>query len=263
MNKKIFVVTGGSSGIGLAVIKKLIANKSNHVISFSRSKSKIKRALDEINEKPKNLEFYEGDVCSDDDCKGFAKYISNKYAKIDGLVNSAGVLTQGGIQNISYDQWKFNLDVNLNGVYLFTQNLLDLLKKSESASIVNISSIASMRPGRSIAYSVSKAGLDMLTEFLAGELAPFKIRVNAVNPGFVRTNIHFDNKIVKSEDEYEKMVSDVVKRNPLEREGKPEEIADLIVFLLEKKSSWITGSVFKIDGGTLIENDFLPGFKNL
>jgi NAD(P)-dependent dehydrogenase (short-subunit alcohol dehydrogenase family) len=120
-----------------------------------------------------------------------------------------------------------------------------------------------MRPGRSIAYSVSKAGLDMLTEFLAGELAPFNIRVNAVNPGFVRTNIHYDNNIVESKDEYEQMVSDVVKRNPLNREGKPEEIADLIVFLLGNKSSWITGSVYKIDGGTLIENDFLPGFKNL
>jgi NAD(P)-dependent dehydrogenase (short-subunit alcohol dehydrogenase family) len=261
MSKKVYVVTGGSSGIGLAVIKKLINDPSNHIISFSRSKEKIERALSDLVEIPDNLEFYEGDVCNEDDCLRFSEFVRKNHNYINGLVNAAGVLTSGGIENISYAQWKFNLDVNLNGPYLFTQNLLPMLKSAKGASIVNVSSIASMRPGRSVAYSVSKAGLDMLTEFLAGELAPYKIRVNSVNPGFVRTNIHYDNQIVKSKEEYEAMAAGVAHRNPLGRAGEADEVADLIMFLINDKSSWITGSIFKIDGGTLIENDFLPAKK--
>lgn len=258
MNKKVFVVTGGSSGIGLAVIKKLTEVSKHHVISFSRSKEKIERAVIELGKKPDNLEFYEGDVCNEQDCVRFSDYLNKKHKHINGLVNAAGVLTKGGIENITYHQWKFNLDVNLNGPYLFTQSLLSLLKAAKDASIVNVSSIASMRPGRSVAYSVSKAGLDMLTEFLAGELAPYNIRVNSVNPGFIRTNIHIDNQIVNSEEEYEALAADVARRNPLGRAGEANEVADLVLFLLNDRSSWITGSIFKIDGGTLIENDFLP-----
>lgn len=258
MNKKVFVVTGGSSGIGLAVIEKLTEVSQHHVISFSRSKEKIERAVIELGKKPENLEFYEGDVCNEQDCVRFSDYLNKNHKYINGLVNAAGVLTKGGIENITYHQWKFNLDVNLNGPYLFTQSILSLLKAAKDASIVNVSSIASMRPGRSIAYSVSKAGLDMLTEFLAGELAQYNIRVNSVNPGFIRTNIHIDNQIVNSEEEYEALAADVARRNPLGRAGEANEVADLILFLLNDRSSWITGSIFKIDGGTLIENDFLP-----
>ncbi len=258
MNKKVFVVTGGSSGIGLAVIEKLTEISQHHVISFSRSKEKIERAVIELGKKPENLEFYEGDVCNEQDCVRFSDYLNKNHKYINGLVNAAGVLTKGGIENITYHQWKFNLDVNLNGPYLFTQSILSLLKAAKDASIVNVSSIASMRPGRSVAYSVSKAGLDMLTEFLAGELAPYNIRVNSVNPGFIRTNIHIDNQIVNSEEEYEALAADVARRNPLGRAGEANEVADLILFLLNDRSSWITGSIFKIDGGTLIENDFLP-----
>ena len=258
MSKQVFVVTGGSSGIGLAVIKKLIEVPTHHVISFSRSKEKIKRAMADLGEIPDNLEFYEGDVCNEDDCRQFSEILIKNHNYISGLVNAAGVLTMGGIENITYSRWKYNLDVNLNGPYLFTQNLLSLLKAAKGASIVNVSSIASMRPGRSVAYSVSKAGLDMLTEYLAGELAPYKIRVNSVNPGFIRTNIHLDNQIVSTEEEYEAMVKEITRKNPLGRAGEANEVADLILFLLDDRSSWITGSIFKIDGGTLIENDFLP-----
>ena len=257
MSKKVFVVTGGSSGIGLAVIRKLIEEPSYHVISFSRSQEKIERALLELGEIPQNLKFYEGDVCNENDCHRFSDFAKKNHNFINGLVNAAGVLTQGGIENINYSQWKYNLDVNLNGPYLFTQNLLSMLKAAKGASIVNVSSIASLRPGRSVAYSVSKAGLDMLTEYLAGELAQYKIRVNSVNPGFIRTNIHIDNQIVSTNEEYEAMAAEIARRNPLGRAGEANEVADLIMFLLNDKSSWITGSIFKIDGGTLIENDFL------
>lgn len=258
MSKRVFVVTGGSSGIGLAVIKKLTSDPSHHVFSFSRSKEKIERAMLDLEKIPENLEFIEGDVCNEADCQRFYEKLKENHRFIHGLVNAAGVLTKGGIENITYSQWKYNLEVNLNGPYIFTQSLLPMLKAVKGASIVNVSSIASMRPGRSVAYSVSKAGLDMLTEYLAGELAPYKIRVNSVNPGFIKTNIHIDNQIVTTSNEYKTLVSETASKIPLGRAGEANDVADLILFLLNDKSSWITGSIFKIDGGTLIENDFLP-----
>ncbi|MFP4288944.1 MAG: SDR family NAD(P)-dependent oxidoreductase, partial [Bacteroidales bacterium] len=126
--EKIYVVTGGSSGIGLSCIEKLAKNPENHVISFSRSIEKIKRALDEIKPKPANIKFIAGDVTQKDDCEMLSDYIGKDHGRIHGLVHAAGVLTKGGIEMVDYDQWKFNLDVNLNGPYLLTQSLLNLLK---------------------------------------------------------------------------------------------------------------------------------------
>lgn len=258
MSKKVFIVSGGSSGIGLSCIQKLSKNKQNHVISFSRSKEKTERAIKSMGSIPDNVEFYYGDVRNEEDCRKFADYVEQKHAKIHGLVHAAAILTKGGIEMIPYEDWKFTLDVNLNGPYLLTQALLPFLKAAKGASIVNISSIAAHRPGTSVAYSVSKAGLDMLTEFLAGDLAPYQIRVNSVNPGLVTTPIHLDNKIVEDRKAYEEMVEKAIDRYPIKRAGKPEEIADMILYLLSEKAAWITGSIFKIDGGALINNDLLP-----
>ncbi|MFW5707754.1 MAG: SDR family NAD(P)-dependent oxidoreductase [Bacteroidota bacterium] len=261
MKKKVFVVTGGSSGIGLSCIEKLSQDSSNYVISYSRSEEKVKRAMESMGNIPANVEFFRGDVRNEEHTHLFTSYLTKNFSAIHGLVNAAGVLTKGGMEMISYDQWKYNLDVNLNGPYLLTRELLPLLRAAQGASVVNVSSVAAFKPGSSVAYSVSKAGLDMLTEFLAGDLAPYQIRVNSVNPGFVRTHIHLDNNIVDGQDAYEEMVNKVTERYPLERVGKPEEIADLILYLLSDKALWITGSIFKIDGGTMISNDLIPPKK--
>lgn len=258
MNPKVYVVTGGSSGIGLATILQLMENPDHLVISFSRSRKKIERAISTLQNKPQNLHFFEGDVRNESDCIKLAEYVGQQGGSLHGLVNAAGVLTKGGIEMISYEQWKYNLDINLNGPYLLIRHLLPYLKNARGAGIVNVSSIASLRPGSSVAYSVSKAGLDMLTEFLAGDLAPYQIRVNSVNPGFVRTHIHLDNQIVQDQAEYETLATQVANKYPLGRIGEPEEMADLIVYLLSDKAAWITGSIFKADGGALIVNDLLP-----
>ncbi len=261
MDKRVIVITGGSSGIGLQTVRQLAAEENNHIISFSRSEEKMRKALKEIGEKD-NINYFGGDITKKDDCQKFAQYVEANYGKLHGLVNNAGIITNGGIEMIDYETWKYNLEVNLNGVYLFTRCVLPLLRKAQGASVVNVSSVASFKPGRSIAYSVSKAGLDMLTEFLAGDLAPYKIRVNSVNPGLVVTPLHLDNKIFDKKAEYEEMLNKSAEKYPLRRIGKPGDIANLIEFLLSDKASWITGSIMKIDGGVTISNDLIPPKEN-
>lgn len=251
------LITGGSSGIGLAIAALLVQEGGYRVVSLSRSQSKIERALLEQPGLRGKVDFICGNVSSPEDCQSLFNQLKEKYGSLHGLVNNAGMLTAGGIEAISYELWKENLDINLNAPYLLTQNMLPLLKEAQGASVVNISSIASRIPGRSIAYSVSKAGLDMLTEFLAGELGPYKIRVNAVNPGLVETHLHLDSKVISGESDYREMLRSSAPKYPAGRIGQPADIAQMVWFLLSERSSWVTGSIFRVDGGTSVFNEIL------
>ena len=255
------LITGGSSGIGLATANLLLQEADWKVISLSRSKKKIDKALGIYPEMEGVVDFITGDVSSQADCQRVAGDLREKYGQLHGLVNNAGMLTAGGIQDIDYSLWKTNLDINLNAPYLLTQTLLDLLMASGKASVVNISSVASRIPGRSIAYSVSKAGLDMITEFLAGELGPYNIRVNAVNPGLVETPLHLDSKVITDKGVYREMLAKSTGKYPIGRIGKPDDIAQMVAFLLSDKASWITGSIIRVDGGSSVFNEILPPKK--
>ena len=260
MSKKVFLVSGGSSGIGLAILDGLV--KEGHAaISLSRSDEKIARALQEMPHLEGKTDFLTGDISKAADAEAIFKQVNEKYGKLDGLVNNAGVLTKGTMETISVEEWQFTLDVNLTGPYILTKALLPLLKKAGFASIVNISSVAGLKPGTSVAYSVSKAGLDMLTRFLAGDLGPYGIRVNSVNPGLVRTHIHLDNQVVEDRETYEAMLDKARPRYPIGRIGEPNDIAALVQFLLSDQASWITGSIMTADGGVMVENDLIPPKK--
>ncbi len=257
MRKKFFLISGGSSGIGLAIVNDL--NKQGHqVVSISRSQGKIDRALNEMPHLAGKVDFYKADISSQAEVQTIYDQLNNKYGVLHGLVNNAGVLTKGTLETISVDDWRFTLDVNLTGPYMLTKALLPLLRNASGASVINISSVAGLKPGTSVAYSVSKAGLDMLTRFLAGDLGPYNIRVNSVNPGLVRTNIHLDNKVVEDNDAYEAMLEKARPRYPLGRIGSPGDISGMVQYLLSEEASWITGSIITVDGGVMVENDLIP-----
>lgn len=260
MEKQVYLISGGSSGIGLSIIDRL-HHDGHTVISLSRSKEKIDRALKEMPHLEGEVHFLTGDISDPADVEDIKDEIEDKHGKLDGLVNNAGVLTKGTIETISIEEWQFTLDVNLTGPYVLTKALLPLLRKPDAASIVNISSVAGLKPGTSVAYSVSKAGLDMLTRFLAGDLGPYNIRVNSVNPGLVRTHIHLDNEVVEDKDAYEAMLDKARPRYPIGRIGKPEDISSLVCYLLSNEASWITGSIITADGGVMVENDLIPQKK--
>lgn len=252
-----YLVSGGSSGIGLSIAASLI-EQEHQVISLSRSEDKIGRAWQERPDIAKKIDFVTGDISKPEDVTKILKYAEEKYGVLHGLVNNAGILTKGTIETISLEDWQFTLDVNLTGPYVLTKALLPLLKKAAGASVVNISSVAGLKPGTSVAYSVSKAGLDMLTRFLAGDLGPYNIRVNSVNPGLVRTHIHLDNRVIEDHDAYEAMLEKARPRYPLGKIGMPGDIASAVTFLLSDDAKWITGSILTVDGGVMVENDLIP-----
>ncbi|MFO8055239.1 MAG: SDR family oxidoreductase [Bacteroidales bacterium] len=262
MSSKVFLITGGSSGIGLRLAEKLSVNNNHKVISFSRSREKIDRALKQMPHLEGKADFVTGDASCMADIKKLFSYLQKEYGVIHGLVNNAAILNKGTMETISVEEWKHTMDINLSGPYMLTKILLPLLKQAGGSAVVNISSVAGLKPGTSIAYSVSKAGLDMLTRFLAGDLAPYKIRVNSINPGLVKTNIHMDNQVVPDKIAYNTMLEKAYKRYPAGRVGEADDIASMAEYLLSEKAAWITGSIIPVDGGIMVENDLIPPKEN-
>jgi NAD(P)-dependent dehydrogenase (short-subunit alcohol dehydrogenase family) len=242
-------VTGGTSGIGKGIVKQFLS-ESYSVFALGWSNEHAQECKEELGESEK-LQILVGDLCDERHRKDIVSSISSRHGKLDVLVNSAGVyLGAGGIDE-PLDRWKQMLDINLISLFAITQACYPLLQRGSNASIVNISSACSLFPYSSCTstcYSVSKAGVDLLTKRLALELAPEKIRVNAVNPGVVESDI-WKRSGIKEED-YLKWKAEITKtKHPLGRTGEPEDIAHTVSFLASGKADWITGAIISVDGG--------------
>jgi NAD(P)-dependent dehydrogenase (short-subunit alcohol dehydrogenase family) len=169
------------------------------------------------------------------------------FGGIDVLVNAAGHITNGTIENTSLEAWDDMMDVNVRAVFQLMQRALPSLIERRG-NIVNVSSVTGLRafPGV-LAYCVSKAALDQLTRCASLELASKGVRVNAVNPGVVVTEIHKRGGM--NDDAYAAFLEHSKTTHPLGRTGRTEETADLVLFLASDKASWITGATYSIDGG--------------
>jgi NAD(P)-dependent dehydrogenase (short-subunit alcohol dehydrogenase family) len=169
------------------------------------------------------------------------------FGGIDVLVNAAGHISNGTIENTSLEAWDEMMTVNVRAVFQLMQQVTPSLI-ARRGNIVNVSSVTGLRafPGV-LAYCVSKAALDQLTRCASLELAAKGVRVNAVNPGVVVTQIHKRGGM--NDDAYAAFLEHSKTTHPLGRTGRPEEIADLVLFLASDKASWITGATYSIDGG--------------
>ena len=162
-------------------------------------------------------------------------------------MNAAGILTSGDWERTSLDDWDAMLDINLRTVFALSKLAIPPLKESRGA-IVNVSSVTGRRAFPNVlAYCVSKAGVDQLTRCLALELAPHGVRVNAVNPGVVRTNLHRAGGM--EEERYRAFLEHSKSTHPLGRIGEPDDVAGAIAFLSSDESGWITGETLSVDGG--------------
>jgi len=187
------------------------------------------------------------DVTKEEDVRQLMQRAVGEFGRLDVLVNAAGHISTGSIEDTSLVAWDKMLDVNLRAVFhlmrLATPHLIET-----QGNIVNISSVTGLRsfPGV-LAYCVSKAGVDQLTRCAALELAPKNVRVNAVNPGVVVTEIHKRGGM--NEGDYEQFLERSKTTHPLGRVGQASEIAELVFYLASEKASWITGGTYSIDGG--------------
>ncbi len=250
--KKIVLVTGGTSGIGLGTIEYLLEQSNYEIISVSRGDKNLSKAKEKLGNNVSKVTFLQGDISKEEDCKKIYEAIDKKYNKLDGLVNSAGIIKLGGIEKQTLEEWNNSININLTGMFLITKTLLPLLKKGTNTSIVNISSMSSEKAGGSIAYCASKAGVDMLTKYMGQELGKYNIRVNSVNPAAVYTNIYVASGDYTQEG-YDKWSEDKKKLYPLGRIGDAKkDIAPTIEFLLSDKSLWTTGAIYLVDGGKSI-----------
>ena len=252
IEKKVVLITGGTSGIGLGTIEYLLEQENYEVISLSRGNKNLSIAKERLGDKANKVIFLQGDIGNEDDCKKIYNEIDSRYGKLDGLVNSAGIIKLGGIEEQTIEEWNNSININLTGIFLLTKTLLPLLKKGTNTSVVNISSMSSERAGGSIAYCASKAGVDMLTKYMGQELGKNNIRVNSVNPAAVYTNIYVASGDYTQEG-YDKWSKEKAPLYPLGRIGDAKkDIAPTIEFLLSDKSLWTTGSIYLVDGGKSI-----------
>lgn len=246
---KVVLITGGTSGIGLGTVEYLLEKGNYDLITVSRSQKNIKAAKEKLGRNAERVIFLQGDISKLDDCKRIFKEIDKKFHKLDGLVNSAGITRKGGIEEESIEDWNDTISINLTGIFALTKILIPLLKLGTNPSVVNVSSISSIRVGSSISYCVSKAGVDMLTHYMGKELAKYNIRVNAVNPAEVYSNLSIVNGNYTQE-EYDEKMKQRAKTYPLGKIGEAKkDIAPTIEFLLSDNSLWTTGSIYVIDGG--------------
>lgn len=249
MYKKTVLITGGTSGIGLSTIRKFIDELKGdvEVISISRSESKIKNALLTLKPHEKQVHFFQADVSNKDDIERVQKEILTKFSKIDILINNAGTIIPGGLEKLSFENWDSCITNNLSSFFYVTKIFVDMLKKSEFSSVVNISSISSKLSGASMGYSVAKAGADMVTKCLARELSKYKIRVNGVNPGITKSGFQVNNGLMDNI-QYENFL-ETISKDYLIGIGECSDVSELIFYLTTEKAKWITGSIFIIDGG--------------
>ncbi|MDP2929222.1 MAG: 3-oxoacyl-[acyl-carrier-protein] reductase [Candidatus Omnitrophota bacterium] len=243
LKDKVAIVTGGTRGIGRAIVFDLIQNGAKVLFTYLKSDESAGIVLDEIKELNGEAEAIKADVRLYDEAKKTVEEAINKFGKVDILVNNAGITKDKALMMMEPSEWLDVINTNLTGYFNMAKACIVTMMKQKSGIIINISSIAGVvGMPRQVNYSSAKAGELGLTKSLAKEAASYGIRVNAIAPGFIDTDM---TKDLKKKDELIKMI-------PAGRFGKPEEIAKVVTFLASEKSCYITGQVLKVDGGLAI-----------
>ena len=237
--KKVILVTGASRGIGNNIVRSL-ANNNIVIANYNKSVEQAIKLKEDMQEKQVDIDIIKADVSNREEVNSMVSTIIEKYGKIDVLINNAGISQYKLFTDISDEDWDIVMNNNLKSVFITTQEVLKSMISRKEGLIINISSVWGVTgAAMEVAYSTSKAGIIGLTKSLAKELGPSNIRVNAIAPGIINTEMN--NKFSKEE------IDNIKEEIPLERIGEPEEISKCIKWLME--DNYTTGQVISINGG--------------
>lgn len=237
---KTVIVTGGSRGIGAAIVVELAKNNYNVVLNYNNSEEKAKKTQKELKEQGINIEIFKADVSKREYVKKLVNFTIEKYNNIDILINNAGIDQIKPFMDITNEDWNKIIQTNLNSVFYCSQEVLRNMIHNKKGCIINISSIWGITGAScEVAYSVSKAGIDGMTKALAKEMGLSNIRVNSIAPGIVDTDM---NKELSFE-ELQELKNEI----PLGRVAAPEEIVKSVKWLIDDE--YVTGQIISVNGG--------------
>ena len=240
LENEVVIVTGGSRGIGSAIVLALAKEGASVAFTFTQSIEKANQLVNKVHKIGSKALSVQMDVRQYEACQNLVDQVKAEFGKLDMLVNNAGIHRDNPLMLMDPAQWHEVLDTNLTGVFNITRSVIVTMMKQKKGNIVNISSLSGIHPlPRQVNYASSKAGMIGFTRSLAGEVGSYNIRVNAVAPGYIDTEMIAD---LKQKDKIKGKI-------PLNRFGTPDEVAGVVVFLLSKESNYITGHVIQIDGG--------------
>ena len=235
------LVTGGARGIGRAIVRRLAEKKYNILLDYNSSEVP---AL-EMSKEFKNVKIFRADVTDRNEVHDMVEFAKKKFGQIDILINNAGVASSALFQDTSFEEWNRLMNVNLNGVFHCTQEVLPDMIARHDGKIINISSIWGMvGASNEVAYSTSKAAVIGMTKALAKEVGPSNIKVNCIAPGIVMTDMVSEYSL----EEFDAIREQI----PLGKIGSTEDIANLALFLCSDMSNYITGQVISPNGGWVI-----------
>ena len=241
---KVAIVTGASKGIGAAIALQLAQEGYQLVINYNGNQQKAE-VVKGLCEKYQTAIVVQADVTKSDDAKRLCDTALETFGRIDVLINNAGITKDNLLLRMSESDFDDVISTNLKGTFLMCKNVSKIMMKQRSGSIVNISSVVGISGNAGQAnYAASKAGIIGLTKSLAKEFASRNIRVNAVAPGFIQSDMtdQLDQEII----------ANLSAQIPMKRLGDPQDIANTVAFLVSEKSSYLTGQVICVDGGMVM-----------
>ena len=244
LSNKVAVVTGASKGIGAEIAKSLAAEGASVVVNYASSKEGADRVVDEIKASGGKAIGIQADVAKAGDVKRLFDETNKAFGKVDVLVNNAGVYRFGPLEEFTEEQFHQMFNTNVLGLLLATREAAKNFNGG-GGSIINIgSAVTELFPPTTSVYTATKGAVDAVTQVLANELGPRKIRVNSINPGVINTEGAVTQGVIGSE--FEEMA---LSKTPLGRTGLPKDVAPIAVFLASDDSGWLTGETIVASGG--------------